>query len=73
MAKDLLEKNEMLKAKLKFLCVGESLWKGLNQRAQRVGMEEQVAVAYGIEARPDIKLTTVSRGLRALEDVKYHS
>jgi hypothetical protein len=80
-AKDLLEKNEQLKEKLRFLVVGESLWRSLNQTVAALpsfGMLNQLAavgfasVREGMEPA-GIQLTAVSRCLLALEEVEFHS
>ena len=63
-ARDLLEKNEQLKEKLRFIVVKERLWQDLNQ--------VQLTPVWNHESKEDSP-TAVRGGLKALVDVKFHS
>ncbi|KAK0112784.1 hypothetical protein ONS95_014517 [Cadophora gregata] len=63
-ARDLLEKNEQLKEKLRFICVKEILWQDLNQ--------VHLTPVWNPESNVEPPLA-VRGGLKALVDVKFHS
>ncbi|KAH7370384.1 hypothetical protein BKA65DRAFT_562050 [Rhexocercosporidium sp. MPI-PUGE-AT-0058] len=63
-ARDLLEKNEQLKLKLKYICVRESLWKELNP------VQLTPVWKSGATEEP---LKAVRCGLKALIDVIFHN
>ena len=63
-ARDLLEKNEQLKEKLRFIVVKENLWQDLNQ------VQFTPVWGYGSKEEPP---QAVRGGLTALVDVKFHS
>jgi hypothetical protein len=64
-AKDLLENNDQLKEKLRFLVVREQVWKQLNT-SNKAGWNGEF---FG-PLEPDSD--AVSSGLKALEEVKFH-
>lgn len=66
-ARDLLEKNEQLKTKLKSICVKEKLWKELNQVDLTPVWDEADSGAR--QPTPQ----AVRGYLKALVDVKFHS
>ncbi|KAF8858263.1 hypothetical protein BDZ45DRAFT_399636 [Acephala macrosclerotiorum] len=63
---DLLEKNEQLKEKLRFLAVREKLWKALNQT------ELTPVPDAHLSGRAETPRKYVYSGLKAIEDVKFH-
>ena len=65
-ARDLLEKNEQLKEKLRFLSVKESLWKKLHDT-------DFTPTFGGISDFAKNNERGVYAGLEALEDIKFHS
>lgn len=65
-ARDLLERNEQLKEKLKFLAVGEKMWKWLNQT------ELTPILDAHISGQVEAPRKDVYSGLKAIEDVKFH-
>ncbi|KUJ16377.1 uncharacterized protein LY89DRAFT_81330 [Mollisia scopiformis] len=65
-ARDLLEKNEHLREKLKFLAVKEKLWKELNE------VELTPIPELQPPERTAIPKNSVFCGLKAIEDVKFH-
>jgi hypothetical protein len=65
-ARDLLEKNEQLKEKLRFLSVKESLWKKLNDTNFTPILDERSE--FGEYNERDVYAS-----LKALEDIKFHS
>ena len=65
-ARNLLEKNEQLKEGLRFLAVGESLWKQMNQVAFTPGPRETFSSV-------PISATPVRCGLKALDYLSFHS
>jgi hypothetical protein len=66
-ARDLLEKNEILKEKLKFLKVKEKTWKELNQ----VDLTPIWSSYAGVTMNPCP--TPVRSGLKVLEYISFHS
>lgn len=68
-ARDLLETNGNLKENLRFLAVNETMWKALNPLFFTPGFAMAGPEVGYVERCPE----GVRGGLRALEDVKFHS
>lgn len=65
-ARDLLEKNEQLKEKLRCLAVNETVWKQLNE-------VELTPVWTAYNGSYDSLPVPVSCGLKALDNLRFHS
>jgi len=68
-ARDLLERNEQLKENLRCLAVNETMWKALNPLFFTPGFAIAEADVGNVDGCPE----GVRAGLRALEDVRFHS
>jgi hypothetical protein len=68
-AKDMLKRNEQLKSKLRTLATNETICKALNQICFKPGF----AMPPSAITHRDKSLEGVRNGLKALEDLKFHS